>query len=130
VADATIICTVTASSDPVLKGGWVAPGAHVNLVGSSGPGQAEADNALVAKGRYIVDHREHVLVHGGEFLRARAAGLVDDTQIAAEIGEVFAGAKPGRTAPDEITVYKSLGHAAQDLAVTAWLHAQAQRGAA
>ncbi|HEY2358235.1 MAG TPA: ornithine cyclodeaminase family protein [Phenylobacterium sp.] len=130
VADASIICTVTAASDPVLKGGWVAPGTHVNLVGSSGPGQAEADNALVARGRFIVDHREHVLVHGGEFLRARMAGLVEDAHIAAEIGEVFAGAAPGRTSADEITVYKSLGHAVQDLAVTAWLNAQVPRGAA
>jgi ornithine cyclodeaminase/alanine dehydrogenase-like protein (mu-crystallin family) len=122
VAAAAIICTVTAAADPILEGAWVAPGAHVNLVGSSGPGQAEADTALVAKARFIVDHRDHVLVHGGEFLRAKAAGVVDDAHIAAEIGEVFAGTAAGRTSAEEITVYKSLGHAVQDLAVTAWLH--------
>jgi ornithine cyclodeaminase/alanine dehydrogenase-like protein (mu-crystallin family) len=126
VADAAIVCTVTGASDPVLKGAWIAPGTHVNLVGSSGPGQAEADGSLVAASRFIVDHREHVLAHGGEFLRAKAQGLVSEHHIAAEIGEVFAGTAAGRTSPDAITVYKSLGHAAQDLAVTAWLHAHAQ----
>jgi ornithine cyclodeaminase/alanine dehydrogenase-like protein (mu-crystallin family) len=122
VAEAAIVCTVTGATDPILKGAWLAPGTHVNLVGSSGPGQAEADAAVVTRGRYIVDHREHVLAHGGEFLRAKAAGLADDGVIAAEIGEVFAGTRPGRTSADEITVYKSLGHAVQDLAVTAWLY--------
>jgi ornithine cyclodeaminase/alanine dehydrogenase-like protein (mu-crystallin family) len=125
VADAAIVCTVTGATDPILKGAWLAAGAHVNLVGSSGPGQAEADAAVVTCGRFIADHREHVLAHGGEFLRAKAAGLVDDTVIAAEIGEVFAGTRPGRTSPEEITVYKSLGHAVQDLAVTAWIYESA-----
>ncbi|MBS0360191.1 MAG: ornithine cyclodeaminase family protein [Proteobacteria bacterium] len=130
VAGAAIVCTVTAATDPVLHGAWLALGAHVNLVGSSGPAQAEADTELVARGRFIVDHREHVLVHGGEFLRAKAAGAVDDAAIAAEIGEVFAGTKPGRTSADQITVYKSLGHAAQDLAVAQWLLQQASESPA
>lgn len=124
VDQADIICTVTAAADPILLGDWVVPGAHVNLVGSSGPGQAEADVELVARGRFIVDHREHVLAHGGEFLRAKAAGRVGDNHIAAEIGAVLADAAPGRTAEDEITVYKSLGHAVQDLACVAWLYRQ------
>lgn len=121
VEDADVICTTTAAADPVLHGDWVAQGTHVNLVGSSGPAQAEADAALVVKSRFIVDHRQHVVVHGGEFLRAKAAGLVDDSAIAAEIGEVFAGAAAGRTHGSEITVYKSLGHAVQDLACASWL---------
>ena len=125
VADAAIVCTVTGAADPILKGGWLAPGCHVNLVGSSGPGQAEADAAVVTRGRFIADHREHVLAHGGEFLRAKRAGCVDDGVIAAEIGEVFAGTRPGRTSPDEITVYKSLGHAVQDIAATAWMFERA-----
>lgn len=120
VDGAEIICTVTGAVDPILAGCLVSPGAHINAVGSSGPGQAEIDTDLVSRSRFIVDHREHVLAHGGEFLRS---GLPAD-HIAAEIGEVLAGAKPGRTAVDQITVYKSLGHAAQDLAVTDWLHRQ------
>lgn len=126
VADAQVICTVTAAADPILFGDWVAPGTHVNLVGSSGPAQAEADTDLVARSRYIVDHREHVLAHGGEFLRARQAGRIDEAHIAAEIGQVFSGAVPGRADPDEVTLYKSLGHAVQDLACVAWLNGRAR----
>lgn len=125
VAEARIVCTVTGAADPILRGAWIAPGTHVNVVGSSGPAQAEIDGALVAASRFIVDHREHVLVHGGEYLRAKAEGLVDETHIAAEIGEVLAGTAPGRTAADQITVYKSLGHAVQDLAAVQALYAAA-----
>jgi ornithine cyclodeaminase/alanine dehydrogenase-like protein (mu-crystallin family) len=125
VAGAAIVCTVTGAADPILKGAWLAPGTHVNLVGSSGPAQAEADEAVVTRGRFFADHREHVLAHGGEYLRAVASGAADETAIAAEIGEVYARTAPGRTSADQITVYKSLGHAVQDLAATAWLHAQA-----
>lgn len=121
VAEADIICTVTASRDPVLNGAWVSPGAHVNLVGSSGPHAAEADADLVALARFIGDHRPHVLAHGGEFLRARDAGRVTEDHFAAEIGEVFAGRRPGRISAADVTLYKSLGHAVQDLAAAAWL---------
>ncbi len=121
-AVADIICTVTASAEPVLKGEWIRPGTHVNLAGSSGPHAAEADSALVAAARFIADHREHVLAHGGEYLRAREAGLIGDGHIAAEIGEVYAGTQAGRTRPGDITIYKSLGHAVQDLAAVAWLY--------
>lgn len=125
VADADIICTVTTASEPILHGAWVSRGAHVNVVGSSGPGPAEINRELVMKSRFIVDHREHVLAHGAEFLRAKQAGVIGDEHVVAEIGEVLSGSKPGRTSPDEITLYKSLGHAVQDIAVTAWLYENA-----
>lgn len=119
---ADIICTVTSASEPVLEARWVAPGTHINVVGSSGPGPVEIDQDLVVTSRFIADHREHVLVHGAEFLRAKQAGAVTDAHVVAEIGEVFAGTRPGRTSDNEITIYKSLGHAVQDLAATAWLY--------
>ena len=122
----TISASCVAAADPILTLASVAPGAHVNAVGSSGPGQAEIASDLVAVSRFIVDHREHVLAHGGEFLRAKAAGMVGDDHIAGEIGAVLSGALAGRTGPDEITLYKSLGHAAQDLAAAAWLHRYAR----
>ena len=78
-----------------------------------------------AYGQYARLAKEVIHAHGGEFLRAKAAGLVGDDHIAAEIGEVLAGARPGRTAAGEITLYKSLGHAAQDLAAAAWLYQDA-----
>ena len=119
VAEADIICTVTSAYDPILKGEWVRPGTHVNAVGSSYAGPAEIDNELVARSRFIADSREGVLQQGGEFLRAKAAGLVGDEHVVGEIGQVLAGEIEGRRSADEITIYKSLGHVVQDLA-TAW----------
>lgn len=119
VAHADIICTVTSAAEPILKGEWVRPGTHLNLVGSSHAGPAEVDNELVVRSRFIVDSREGVLNQGGEFLRAKAAGLVGDEHIVAEIGQVLAGEIEGRRSADEITVYKSLGHVVQDLS-SAW----------
>lgn len=122
VADADIICTVTSASEPILLNRWVRPGTHINVVGSSTPGPVEIDQELVVRSRFIADHRDHVLVHGAEFLRAKEAGAVSDDHVVAEIGEVLAGLKPGRTNADEVTIYKSLGHAVQDIAAIAWLH--------
>lgn len=119
VAGADIICTVTSAAEPILKGAWVRPGTHVNLVGSSHAGPTEVDNDLVVRSRFIADSREGVLAQGAEFLRAKAAGLIGDDHIVAEIGQVLAGEVVGRSSNKEITVYKSLGHVVQDLS-TAW----------
>ncbi len=126
VAEADIVCTVTSAAEPILKGAWVRPGTHLNLVGSSHAGPAEVDSDLVVRSRFIADSREGVLTQGAEFLRAKAAGLIGDDHIVAEIGQVLAGDIKGRRSPEEITVYKSLGHVVQDLA-TAWaLYSQAE----
>jgi ornithine cyclodeaminase/alanine dehydrogenase-like protein (mu-crystallin family) len=119
VAQADIICTVTSAVEPILKGEWVRPGTHLNLVGSSHAGPAEVDSDLVVRSRFFVDSREGVLNQGAEFLRAKAAGLIGDEHIVAEIGQVLAGESEGRRSAEEITVYKSLGHVVQDLA-SAW----------
>ncbi len=119
VAEADIICTVTSAPEPILKGEWVRPGTHLNLVGSGYAGPAEVDSDLVVRSRFIADSREGVINQGAEFLRAKAAGLVSDEHIVAEIGQVLAGGIEGRRSVEEITVYKSLGHVVQDLA-RAW----------
>ncbi len=119
VGEADIICTLTASFDPILKGDWVRPGTHVNVVGSSYAGPAEIDNQLVVRARFIADSREGVLQQGGEFLRAKAEGLIGDEHVVGEIGQVLLGKLEGRRSADEITIYKSLGHVVQDLA-SAW----------
>ncbi len=119
VADADIICTVTAAREPILMGAWVARGTHVNVVGSGFAGPSEVDNDLVVRSRFVADSREGVLAQGAEFLNAKAAGLVGDEHIVAEIGQVLAGEVAGRRTAEEITVYKSLGHVVQDLA-SAW----------
>jgi ornithine cyclodeaminase/alanine dehydrogenase-like protein (mu-crystallin family) len=126
VAAADIVCTVTSAAEPILKGDWVRPGTHLNLVGSSHAEPAEVDNDLVVRSRFIADSRAGVLAQGAEFLRAKTAGLIGDDHIVAEIGEVLAGEIEGRRSAEEITVYKSLGHVVQDLA-TAWaLYSQAE----
>ena len=124
VADADIVCTVTTATEPILKGEWVRPGTHLNLVGSSHAGPVEVDSNLVVRSRFIADSREGVLNQGAEFLRAKAAGLIGDDHIVAEIGQVLAGEIKGRRSAREITVYKSLGHVAQDLATAWFLYSQ------
>jgi ornithine cyclodeaminase/alanine dehydrogenase-like protein (mu-crystallin family) len=123
-ATADMLCTVTSASEPILKSEWVRPGTHINVIGSSHAGPAEIDNALVARAQFFADSREGVLQQGAEFLRAKQAGLIGDTHILAEIGQVLAGKAEGRRSSDEITIYKSLGHIVQDLASGWWLYAQ------
>jgi ornithine cyclodeaminase len=118
---ADVICTVSSSAEPIVLGEWVKPGTHVNLVGSSYVGPVEVDSALVAKARYIADYRPGVLAQAAELAVARDAGLIDDSHVVGEIGEVLAGRIPGRENDEQVTIYKSLGHVAQDLASAAYL---------
>ena len=124
-AQADVICTVTAAAEPVLMCDWVRPGTHVNAVGSSHAGPVEIDPQLVAASLYFVDYRPSALAAAAEFIRAKELGLVDDNHIRAEIGEVLNGTKAGRTEKDQVTLYKSLGHIAQDLAATRLVHDRA-----
>jgi ornithine cyclodeaminase/alanine dehydrogenase-like protein (mu-crystallin family) len=121
VADADIVCTVTSAKEPILQGGWVKPGTHLNVVGSSYAGPAEISNDLVARSRFFVDHREAALKQAAEFLHAKEANMVDDNHILAEIGDVLSGNAPGRLSDDDVTIYKSLGNVVQDLASAVYL---------
>ncbi len=116
VADADVICTVTAASTPILFGHMLKPGQHVNLVGASVATAQEADTEVVVRSRFFVDFRASAMAQAGEFLTAIKDGAVTADHIQSEIGEVIAGTNPGRVSSDEITVYKSLGVAAQDIA--------------
>ncbi len=127
VEQADIICTVTASSTPVVKGAWIAPGAHINIVGSSYAGPVEVDDDLVAQSYFIADHREGVLAQGAEFLNAKASGRIDETHVVGEIGQVYDGQLCGRPDSDTITAYKSLGHIVQDLVCGRYLEMKAQQ---
>lgn len=113
--DADVICSVTATTDPIIEGRWIAPGAHLNLVGSSIPSKSEIDAQGVAQARYFVDYRPSAEAQAGELKRAIESGFVTLDHIAGEIGEVHLGLCPGRTNDSEITIYKSLGVSAQDL---------------
>lgn len=119
VRGADIICTVTAARGPILFGHMLEPGQHVNLVGASTANTAEADGELVRRSRFFVDSRTSAMAEAGELLGAIADGLVDENHIRGEIGAVIAGDLPGRQGDDDITVYKSLGIATQDVAAAA-----------
>jgi ornithine cyclodeaminase len=119
VAGADVVCTTTAAAEPILFSRDVADGTHLNVVGSSRAGPSEIDTALVARARFFADHRAGVLAQGAEFLKAKAEGLVDDSHVLGEIGQVMAGDLAGRTSPSDVTIYKSLGSIVQDLAC-AW----------
>jgi ornithine cyclodeaminase/alanine dehydrogenase-like protein (mu-crystallin family) len=116
VADADLICTVTASPEPILRGDWIAPGAHLNVVGASRLAAAEVDTAAVAKSRFFVDFRESAKNEAGELHRAIEAGTVTADHVLGEIGEVANGAVLGRLGAGDITLFKSLGVSAEDLA--------------
>ena len=126
VAGADIICAVSKARDPILFGNDVAPGVHVNLVGSSLISTAEADGALVAKARYFVDMRLSALNEAGELRRTLEAGQIGLDHLLGEIGEVANGRVAGRITNEDITVYKSLGIAAQDLAAAHFVNERAR----
>jgi ornithine cyclodeaminase len=114
-AAADVLCTLTSAADPILRGAWVRPGAHVNLVGSSSAIPCEADVDCVVRSRYFVDWEESARAQASEFLRALKVGVVKDSHLIGEIGAVASGRIPGRQSDSEITVYKSLGVIVQDL---------------
>ncbi|WP_084396540.1 ornithine cyclodeaminase family protein [Henriciella aquimarina] len=128
VVGADIICTVTAAQEPVLPAACVKPGAHINLVGSSFDGPREIDDALVAGSRFFADSRESVLAQGAELRHAIKTGIVDESHLVGEIGEVLLGNVEGRLRDDGITIYNSLGHIVQDIAAAAFIFEKARVG--
>jgi ornithine cyclodeaminase/alanine dehydrogenase-like protein (mu-crystallin family) len=109
---ADVVCTCTSAREPILRREWLAPGVHVNAVGSSVPSARELDTDTVAAATLVVDRRESALNEAGDLL---LAGFGDE-RIAAELGEVLAGRHPGRKDAEELTVFKSLGLGVEDLA--------------
>ena len=116
VEQADIVCTVTAATTPILKGEWLQAGTHVNLVGAAIRTSSEADVAVVARSKFYTDYLESAMAQAGELLNAIELGLVNEDHIVGEIGQVLLGQCESRVNDQEITVYKSLGVAAQDLA--------------
>ncbi|HXY31288.1 MAG TPA: ornithine cyclodeaminase family protein [Gemmatimonadaceae bacterium] len=126
VEGADVICTVTSSPAPVLSGAWIAPGAHINAVGASRPETRELDSDAVARARLYVDSRAAAMVEAGEFLIPRSEGRIDDRHVVGEIGEVLLGRILGRQAPEEITLFKSLGLAVEDVAAARLIYDRAR----
>lgn len=121
VAGADLICTCTSSREPVLLGKWVAEGAHITAMGASVPTSRELDAEAVARSRFYVDRRESALNEAGEFLFAKREGAITDAHIRGEIGEILAGKVGGRGSAQEITLFKSLGLAVEDVASAAFV---------
>jgi ornithine cyclodeaminase len=122
---ADIVVTATNSSTPVLEHAWLAPGTHVNAVGACLPDARELDTATVAHSRFIVDRRASALAESGDYLFAAKEAGFGEEHIAAELGEILDGSAPGRTSPEELTVFESLGLAVEDLAAARYVCAVA-----
>lgn len=127
VKGADIICTTTAAPEPILMGDWLEPGAHVNAVGSSVSFTRELDTAAVVMSRLFVDRRESTLNEAGDFLFPKKEGAIGDDHIQGEIGEILLGENPGRTSGEEITLFKSLGLAVEDVASAYHIYTNAQK---
>ncbi len=113
---ADIVCTATVSHTPVFSDADVHPGMHINAIGSYKPHVQELPAATVARAHVVVDFRDGALSEPGDLLIPMAQGLCGPEHIRAEVGEILLGRKPGRTSSDQITLYKSVGVAVQDLA--------------
>lgn len=116
VAGADLICTTTSSRYPVLHGDWIADGAHINAVGACFPATRELDTRAVVRSRLFVDRLESAQNEAGDFLIPRREGALGDDHIVGELGDVLLGKLAGRRDPNEITLFKSLGIAVEDLA--------------
>ncbi len=121
VHDAQIVCTVTGAREPVLEGRWLAPGAHVNLVGAHTADTREADAETLRIARVFTEISSFALAEAGDLLLAIKEGVLTESDIAGEIGAVLDGTLEGRTGMEEITLYKSLGNVAQDLAAAGYV---------
>jgi len=119
VEGADIVVTTTPSRKPIVSSKWVTPGTHFNCIGADAPGKEELDPTILTRAKIVVDDWEQAS-HSGEINIPLAKGIITSQNIWGEIGEVVAGLKPGRTSPDEITVFTSTGLAIQDV-VTAEL---------
>ena len=126
VRNAGIIVTATNTREPVIRREWISAGAHINAIGTFSPNSREIDSATMAAATLFTDRRESLLNEAGDYLLAAADGVINEDSLAAELGEVLIGKHPGRTSLDEITLFKSLGLAMEDLASAAFIYRKAQ----
>jgi ornithine cyclodeaminase len=123
---ADVLVTATSAAEPVVRRDWLQPGVHVNAVGSSIPTTRELDTQTMADASLFVDRRESTVTEAGDFLFAQQDGAIGPDDIKAEIGELVLGTATGRRSPEEITVFKSLGLAVEDLAAAEHVLARAE----
>jgi ornithine cyclodeaminase len=123
---ADVLVTATSAAEPIVRREWLKPGVHVNAVGSSIPTTRELDTQTMADASLFVDRRESTVSEAGDFLFAQREGAIGPDDIRAEIGELVLGTAAGRRSPNEITVFKSLGLAVEDLAAAEYVLARAE----
>ena len=126
VQGADLIVTATSSHEPVIRGEWITPGTHLNVVGASVAAAREVDGATMAAASLFVDRRESTVNESGDYLIALREGAIGSKHIRAEIGEVLIGVRAGRTSANEITLFKSLGLAIEDLVSAGHLYRTAK----
>jgi len=126
VRGADLIVTATSSLEPVICHDWISPGAHVNAIGTHSPTSREVDSATMAAARIFVDRRESALNESGDYLLAAKEGVVGPESIVGEIGELLIGTKSGRSSATQITLFKSLGLAIEDVACAEYLYHKAR----
>jgi len=127
VRRADVVCTATTSTTPVFDDADVRPGTHINAVGAYTPQMREVPTETVLRARVVIDHRTASLAEAGDLLIPIREGRMTEEHIWAELGEIVAGLKPGRLSPDEITLFKSVGVAVQDVAAAAAVLEAARR---
>jgi ornithine cyclodeaminase/alanine dehydrogenase-like protein (mu-crystallin family) len=127
VEGSDVVVTVTPSRQPIVRADWIAPGMHVTAVGSDGPDKQELEAGVLAKATKLVADRYDQCARLGEIHHALEAGLIDRARVYAELGELAAGLKPGRTREDEITVADLTGVGVQDAAVAGLVALEARR---
>ena len=125
VRAAQIVCTVTASRDPIVHGAWLSPGVHLNAVGACVPTARELDTEAVVQSRLFVDRAESAMTEAGDFLIPRTEGAIHDSHILGELGALVIGAVRGREHDDDRTLFKSLGLAVEDVAAALFIHERA-----
>jgi len=117
VRDADVVSCATLSTEPIVRGAWLRPGVHLDLVGAFKAGMRETDDAAMACADLIVvDGRAAVLAEGGDIVQAIASGAIGAADIDADLADLARGAHPGRTRDEQISVFKSVGFALEDLA--------------
>jgi alanine dehydrogenase len=125
VRNSDLLVTVTTAKEPIVKPEWLKPGTHINAVGSHRPDLREIDGATLARAKVVVDSKEAIMAECGDILLALKEKSITEANIHGEIGEILAGAKPGRTSAGEITLYKSVGIAIQDVATAQLVYRKA-----
>jgi ornithine cyclodeaminase/alanine dehydrogenase len=124
--ESDVICTCTTAREPLFDGRWLRPGTHLNLVGAFRPETREVDDATVKRARVVVDTYDGAMEEAGDLLIPIRNGSVERSHIVADLHEIASGKKPGRTNPDQITLFKSVGCALEDLVTAQLIYRQVE----